>query len=32
MSVFGICCIIAALAIGIAMVIGAIKYNWRDKE
>ena len=32
MSVFGICCIIAVSAIGIALVVGAIKYNWRDKE
>ena len=32
MSVSGICCIIAVSSIGIALIIGAIKDNWRDKE
>lgn len=32
MSVFGICCIIAVSAIGIALVIGAIKHDWKDDK
>lgn len=30
MSAFGICCIIAVSAIGIALVIEAIKDNWKE--
>ena len=31
MNVIGICAIIITASIGIALIIGAIKYNWRDK-
>lgn len=30
MSAFGICCIIAVSAIGIALIIYAIKFNWKE--
>lgn len=32
MSVFGICCIIAVSAIGIALIIGAWKHDWSEKK
>ncbi len=30
MSAFRICCIIAAAAIGIALIIGAWKHDWKE--
>lgn len=30
MSAFGICCIIAVVAIGIALIIGAWKHDWKE--
>lgn len=32
MSIIGICAIIFTASIGIALIIGAIKYNWKDKK
>ena len=31
MSAFGVCCIIALAAIGIALLIGAWKHDWKEK-
>lgn len=32
MTVFGICCIIAVISIGIALIIGAWKHDWNDRD